>query len=290
MARNGSGSPSRTSPCGPSVSGCTCGSLPNSPSDGSRWSGSPRSISGLAAVVAGATVEGDARTVLWLGAALLDLVAALSSGRRGSFELDLLHFIERHALFVILVLGELLIAAGIPVAAAERDAPVVVAGALGVTMTCLLWWTYFAHVKPSLEELLAGGGEPMTKVARDAYSLLHFPALAGAVTLAAAAEEVVAHPTDEGGTALLVAFATGLSLWMVGLSAAHRRVTGSWLVHRVAIVVLAWAALWAVRDMAATALFAVGVAALAAVAVVEEVVVDRPALRRPPLRRADQSG
>lgn len=74
-----------------------------------------------ALVVGGAYAGGDARLALWGAAIAIDVLGAITAGG-GEFQVSATHFAERHALFVIIALGESLIAIGISAADALRDA------------------------------------------------------------------------------------------------------------------------------------------------------------------------
>ena len=226
---------------------------------------------GLVTAVAGGLAEPPLRTWLWGLTVALDVLAAWRGGRAGGWDLRPAHFAERHALFVILALGESLIAAGGPAATAPRTADLVLTGLAAVVVACLMWWVYFAHAKPSIEEAVhARQDEERSAMARDAYSLLHFPVLCGIVAVAVAVEEAVAHPDRELPTPVAVTFVAGLALFLLGMAVAQRRAVDQWLWHRVPVVIVAAALVAATRSVAPAAVLAVGVLALAAVALLEE--------------------
>ena len=213
---------------------------------------------------------------------VLDLLAAARGGRRGAYGLDPHHFIERHGLFVILALGESLIAVGAPIPGAERTGSIVTAAIAGVVIVCLLWWTYFAHVKPQVEEAMhAADVEDISTLARDVYSLLHFPVLCGLVAMAAAAEEAVAHPSDTLPWFSAGELAAGLVLYVAGLSVVHRRAASGWLVHRMVISVVGGMVVLGTRGVGATVSLGVAAMTLLVLAVYEEVMFEAGALRRP---------
>ena len=104
------------------------------------------------------------------------------------------HFAERHNLVIILALGESVIALG---AGAELDltAAVTVAAVLGIGLAAALWWIYFDVVALVTERRLtqAPEGAQRNKLARDSYSYLHFPMVAGIVLGAFGLDETLAH-------------------------------------------------------------------------------------------------
>ncbi len=123
------------------------------------------------------------------------------------------HFAERHNLVIILALGESIVALGVG-AQADLTAGVITAAVLGVALASALWWTYFDVValvtKLRLER--APEGAVRNALARDSYSYLHFPMVAGIILVAFGLEYTLAHvddPLDDvhrfallGGTAI----------------------------------------------------------------------------------------
>ena len=145
------------------------------------------SAGGLAAVLAGAIAGGATLYWLWGLAILLDVIAAMASGESEGWNLHPEHCGERHALFVIIALGESLIVAGGGLAEIEISPNVVAVGAFAVATICALWWSYFARAKLTLDhEMGSVRGADLSKLARDAYSLLHFPMILGVIGVAVA--------------------------------------------------------------------------------------------------------
>jgi low temperature requirement protein LtrA len=174
------------------------------------------SLTGMAAVIAGSFAGATLRTALWAVAVALDFVAATQAGR-GTWRIAPRHFAERHALFVIVGLGESLIAAGIGTSDAPRTAELVAAAALAVLATCALWWSYFGWAKETAEEAFASTpvGE-RARIARDAYSFRHFPIVGGIIGFAVAVEEAVAHPGEPLSMPMAISLAAGVVLFLVG--------------------------------------------------------------------------
>lgn len=196
------------------------------------------SIGGLVAVLAGGLVGGAALYGLWGLAILLDIVAATVGGQSEGWNLHPEHFAERHGLFVIIALGETLIVAASGVAGAVWTPDLIAVTGLAVAITCGLWWSYFPRTKPALEHALASErGAERSKLARDVFSLLHFPMLCGVIAYAFVIEEVVAHPgeplTFEGRLAL----ALGLTLFVGGAAIAMRRATRQPMLPRVLLLI-----------------------------------------------------
>ena len=104
------------------------------------------------------------------------------------------HFAERHGLIVIIALGESIVAIGVG-AKASIGAGVVVAGVLGVAIGAALWWVYFDVTAIVAGRRLAKAeeGHERNGIARDSYSYLHFPMVAGIALIAVGLKATLAH-------------------------------------------------------------------------------------------------
>jgi len=152
-------------------------------------------VGGLVAVLIGSIVGGTLQYWFWGGAILLDVVAAAVGGQAEGWNLHPDHFAERHGLFVIIALGETLIVAAGRVTEASWTGILIAVAILAVAITCGLWWSYFPRAKPVLDQALESiRGAKQTRLARDVYSLIHFPMLCGIIAYAFAVEETAAHP------------------------------------------------------------------------------------------------
>jgi low temperature requirement protein LtrA len=221
------------------------------------------SMTGLAAVLAGAALGGTALPALWAVAIALDVAAAAVGGQLEGWNLHPEHFVERHGLIVIIALGETLIGAAAGLMDAPRTPVVVITGALAVAVTGGLWWSYFRHARHTLEHALASrSGAARSCLARDAFSILHFPMLFGVIGMAVAMEEGLAHPDRPLDSGLRVALGTGAVLFVCGTAAAVWRATGRRLSWR-----------WALGPLAAVAVATVGFAPWLAMALLLAMLV-----------------
>jgi low temperature requirement protein LtrA len=107
------------------------------------------------------------------------------------------HFAERHGLIVIIALGESIVAIGVGAAGAV-NAGVVAAAVLGIAVAGALWWLYFDVVALVAQRRLtnAAPGRERNEIARDSFSYLHFPMVAGIVLLALGFKTTLAHVDD----------------------------------------------------------------------------------------------
>jgi low temperature requirement protein LtrA len=195
------------------------------------------SLGGLVAVMAGGVAGGAAQYWWWSAAILLDLLAAGVGGQREGWNLHSDHFVERHGLIVIIALGETLIVAASGLLAAPATGAAMATGVLAVGVTCGLWWSYFRHAREGLEHALAAcQGPARSRMARDVFSVIHFPMLCGIVAMAAATEQALAHPEAPLTADLRVALGGGAVLFVCGTAMALWRATGRAPFWRVVIV------------------------------------------------------
>lgn len=195
------------------------------------------SVAGLAAVLIGAFLDPSIRLYVWIGAVVADLVAAGLAANRGAWNLHGGHFAERHGLIVIIALGESLIVAGSAAAADAQGSLLAVCG-LAVLVTCLLWWTYFGWVQAVMEEnLVESAPKDRGPLARDAYSLWHFPLVCGIIALAVGFEGAF-HPDDYSLAVTTKALGTGLCLFLFATAGALWRSKGCVLWNRVIVAAL----------------------------------------------------
>jgi low temperature requirement protein LtrA len=113
------------------------------------------------------------------------------------------HWAERHAQIILIALGESVISLGIGadlLAGAPLTLIQIVAIILGIALVCALWWTYFDARSIAAEQVLhRTQGTARIRMARDAYTLLHFPMVFGIILLSLGLKQVLAHLVSVSG-------------------------------------------------------------------------------------------
>jgi low temperature requirement protein LtrA len=169
----------------------------------------------ISLLVAAGFTDGALQAALWCFALLVDWVGPAVFGVAG-WTLVPGHFAERHNLVIILALGESIVALGV---AAEVDltAGVIAAAVLGVGIASTLWWIYFDVVALVTARRLveAEEGRPRNTLARDSYSYLHFPMVAGIVLVALGLEATLAHLEDPLDAERSAALLGGVALYLL---------------------------------------------------------------------------
>ena len=199
---------------------------------------------GMALLVAGAVVGGTAQIVLWVLAAAIDYAgpAWLTRERlRGLQHVAVAHFAERYSLFVIICLGESIVAIGVGASEETFDAQLVAGVTLGLLITIALWWTYFDRFATLAEERLREHDDPVLAAA-DAYSYLHLVLVAGIIIFAVGVKLAVHGVGEPLPDPTRLALCGGVALYLAGHVAVRLRILGSvgWekLVVAVALLVL----------------------------------------------------
>jgi low temperature requirement protein LtrA len=148
---------------------------------------------GVALLLAAAFVRGAPQGALWVLAVALDAGGPYLFGADG-WKLVPGHFAERHGAIIIIALGESIVALGVG-AKVDLDAGIVAAALLGVAVAATLWWLYFDVVAIAAERRLtrAADGREQNELARDSYSYLHFPMVAGIALIAVGLKQTLEH-------------------------------------------------------------------------------------------------
>ena len=180
----------------------------------------------LLLVLAGA-LDGRARALCWLAALAIDYGGLAVRGTEG-WRVEPAHFAERHAGIIIIALGESIISVGAGAGQLELGARVIVAALLGTTAAAALWWAYFDVVALAGERRMrALPFAAQTRIARDSYTYLHLPMVAGIVLFALGVKESLPADAHRLPEVVAVALYGGVALYLVALSAFKRRNYGS---------------------------------------------------------------
>jgi low temperature requirement protein LtrA len=217
---------------------------------------------GVGLLVGASFVDGLLQGALWLLALLLDMGEPYLFGSEG-WKLAPSHFAERHGLIFLIALGESIVAIGVG-AEVGVDAGVVAAATLGIGVAAALWWLYFDVVALLAEQHLSSAtvGREQNEIARDAYSYLHFPMVAGVVLLALGLKKTLAGVGDPLELVPAAAMLGGTAIYLLAHVAFRLRNVRTVNKHRLACAVLLLALLPAAVELPALAVLAVLFAAL----------------------------
>jgi low temperature requirement protein LtrA len=185
-------------------------------------------MAGGALLVAGVLLGGWTQTLLFAGALLVEGVGAYLTSRHGNWRLhSVAHLTERHGLFIILAIGESVVAIGVGAAEQPISVPLLVAAILGVAAAVGLWWLYFDMVSLAAEHrLLEARGQARVDLAVEAYTYGHLPLVAGIVLAALGVEGVLAHAGEREplGAFYALPLFGGVVLYLTGQLLFKRRI------------------------------------------------------------------
>jgi low temperature requirement protein LtrA len=181
----------------------------------SVWTLATSSAIGISLLVGASFLDGFAQAGLWFAAIVLDWGGPAVFGTAG-WRLVPRHFAERHNLVIILALGESIIALGVG-AQVDLTTGVITAAVLGVALASALWWIYFDVVALVTEQRLiqSAEGRERNALARDSYSYLHFPMVAGIILAAFGLEHTLAHVDDALDAEHAVALLGGVAVYLL---------------------------------------------------------------------------
>jgi len=192
----------------------------------------------IALMVAGGFLPFTPRVILW-SVAMVTVIAGTIGAGQSEWLVRPGHFAERHGLIVIVALGEVIVALGLPLTNALADsegvapANLVALVAAGV-FAGLLWWGYFDRPLPALEhrhEALEGG-HLRGRFARDVYTYAHYPLVAGVILSTAGLKTITLHPLRPIELPSLIHLGAGLVLYLLGVVLAVVRAFGALAVER----------------------------------------------------------
>jgi low temperature requirement protein LtrA len=177
-------------------------------------------VAGAVLLVTGVLLGGQLQTLFFAGALLVDWGGIYLTSREGNWRIHSTpHWNERHGLFIILAIGESVVAIGVGAAGQPISTPLLAAGVLGIVAALCLWWLYFDIVSRAAEHQLRDAqGQARVWMAIEAYTYGHFPIVAGIIVGAVGVEGVLAHAGDGKPLGLFYGAALygGFALYLAG--------------------------------------------------------------------------
>ena len=190
-----------------------------------RWPVNPYLVSMVLTgpmLIVGGLLDGRARLILWAVAAVTDLSTPTLLRRwLQSMHYDAGHLTERFGLFVLIAIGESVVAAGTSADAAHLSVAQGFAVAAAFLLDCGLWWVYFHFAADAMRHSLATARVQLD-ITRLVLSYGHLAFIAGIVLISVGLRSSVHAPGERldpavagllyGGCALFLA-AFGFTRW-----------------------------------------------------------------------------
>src|SRR5436190_4005107 len=226
---------------------------------------------GVGLLMSASLLDGLAQAAVWALALLLDTGEPFLFGSEG-WRLVPAHFAERHGLIIIIALGESIVAIGAG-AAAHLTAGIVAAAVLGIALAAALWWVYFDVVALVSARRLARApdGRERNGLARDSYSYLHLPMVAGIVLVAFGLKKTLGQVDDPLDTLPAFALLGGVAFYLLGHVAFRFRHIHSINRQRLLLALVLFAMLPAAVELPALATLAIVTALLCAMITYETI-------------------
>lgn len=151
---------------------------------------------------------------LALGIAVLISFLAQPRG----FSIHAGHFVERHGLLLIIVLGESIVAISVGAADLPLDASLLAAGTLALASVSCLWWLYFDEDDARAEEAISAATmERRIRIALNAYFYAQIPMLLGVIAFAAGMKSAIGHAFDPLAPYAAAFLGVGGALYLIGM-------------------------------------------------------------------------
>lgn len=169
---------------------------------------------GVLVIVAG-LVHTDWKWLFFLAAVAPTVIVTILRRERG-VAINSAHFVERHGLVIIIVLGESIVDIGTGASGHALDVQTLAAIILSLILIAALWWTYFDRDDERARDVMESAAQDdRSHMALLGYWYTHLAMIAGIVLIATGVKLVVAdeaHRTHEAAWFL----ASGLAVYLVG--------------------------------------------------------------------------
>lgn len=173
--------------------------------------------------IAGAFAHHEWRLVLWTLGVLCEYVSpmvgfrlpGLGRSNTRDWTIEGGHLIERCHLFVIVALGETVLATGLPLSRTEVWDAATVLAMLGTFLgTLVMWWLYFGTASKDAIEVITKSDDPGRIGAY--YHYVHVVMIAGIIVTAVGNDLTLAHPHDAPSLGQGIAMMAGPAIYLFG--------------------------------------------------------------------------
>ena len=174
----------------------------------------PFNLGAAGLVLAAAFAPAAWKLGLFAAAALIYLAATLARREEG-FSINAPHFVERHGLVILIVLGESVAAIAAGSEPRGFSARTVAEIALSLVLVAALWWCYFDRDDQRAEHAMRiAGPKARGRMAIVGYWYGHLAMICGVVLLAAGIRQALGADAEAHGAAWLIS--CGVSVYLAG--------------------------------------------------------------------------
>ncbi|WP_406284174.1 low temperature requirement protein A [Embleya sp. NBC_00896] len=166
-------------------------------------------------LVLGAVLEGPGRVAAWSAAAVVEIGGwVVLSDKLDGVRFETSHLPERFGLFLIIALGETVMAVGTQSSEYPFTVPRLAMLVIGFVLILALWWTYFHYGAPAARHSLETDPK-QSRIVREIFTYCHASYVTSIICVAVGLKKAIAHPMDapSGTPALLLA--PGVALFLL---------------------------------------------------------------------------
>ncbi|MGK5011002.1 low temperature requirement protein A [Janthinobacterium sp. MDB2-8] len=180
--------------------------------------------------IAGALARDETRALLWLAAVLCEYISpmfgfalpGLGRSRTQEWTIEGGHLTERCQLFVIVALGETVLASGATLSSTDIWTPAVLQALLSTFVGILaMWWLYFGTSSKDAMAAITHSKDPGRIGAYFHY--IHAILIAGVIVTAVGNDLVLAHPYAQPTFSQIVVLLSGPAIYLLG-SAIYKKI------------------------------------------------------------------
>jgi low temperature requirement protein LtrA len=180
--------------------------------------------------IAGGFAQHQWRIALWTVAVLCEYTSpmfgfalpGLGRSETSEWTIEGAHLAERCQLFVIVALGETLLATGATMAKATTwNAPILLALLASFLGTLAMWWLYFGTASKDAIATITQSGDPGR--IGSYFHYVHAILVAGIIATAVGNDLVLAHPHDAPSVAYILVLCGGPAIYLLG-SAIYKKI------------------------------------------------------------------
>jgi low temperature requirement protein LtrA len=166
-------------------------------------------------VIVAGFIQADWSWLFFLAAVILLALTSFTQRGRG-FSINSAHFVERHGLVILIVLGESVVDIGTGAASRSLDARTILVILLALALIAALWWSYFDLDDERAKQAMNSASLAVrARLALLGYWYTHLAMIAGVVLIATGVKQVVANDvTLKPETVWLLTI--GLAIYFVG--------------------------------------------------------------------------
>jgi low temperature requirement protein LtrA len=165
-------------------------------------------------LVVGALSEEHLRLAIWGVAGLVDLLSpTLLRSRLRRMRYDPAHLAERFGLFVLIALGETVVAVGLTPDPQTLDLPQGLSVAVAFAVCVGLWWVYFQFAADAVRHAMATAAVQLD-ITRLVLSYGHLAFISAIILVAVGLHDAVVHPTEPTGWSATALMYGGCALYL----------------------------------------------------------------------------